>query len=426
MEHVTCLGCGCACDDIGIDVVDNRIVEARQACELGRQWFGDGRIPLDALIDGQPAPAEHALAAAAALLGAAARPLVFLAPDLSCEAQREAVGLADALRGMLDSVTSATAMSGIVAAQERGRAAATLGEVRNRADLLIFWGVDPSLRYPRYATRYAPMPEGVHAANGRRSRLVVSIDVGDAAGPADADLRITVSPAGEMAALTELASLLGSSRRIEAAAGRTAAADAGLADDPMPALRDLATRLRAARYAVIVADAEAGPGVDASRSSALIVLAQAINGPTRGALSLLRAGGNRSGADAVMTAQTGYPAAVDFLRGHPRYRPLDGGALARLTRGEVDSAVILGSADRIPANLRDLLTLVPAVAIGPRASAGAFAGSRVVIDTGVAGIHDAGTAMRMDDVPLPLRPVIAGARSAAPTIRALVDRLARR
>ena len=40
------------------------------------------------------------------------------------------------------------------------------------------------------------------------------------------------------------------------------------------------------------------------------MLAQTLNGPTRGALSTLRAGGNRSGADAVLTWQTGYPIAI--------------------------------------------------------------------------------------------------------------------
>ena len=32
--------------------------------------------------------------------------------------------------------------------------------VRNRADVLVFWGVDPAERYPRYLTRYAPDPAG--------------------------------------------------------------------------------------------------------------------------------------------------------------------------------------------------------------------------------------------------------------------------
>ena len=335
-----------------------------------------------------------------------ARPLVYLAPDLSCEAQREGVALADRLRAALDSVTSATAIGSILAAQERGRASATLGEIRHRADVVVFWGVDPGSRYPRFTSRYALDPAGIHVPGGRAGRFVVAVDVGDDAGPIDADLRVPLPPAEEIAALTAMA-----------------AAVIGAPASPEGPLSALAQRLRGARYAAIVADAETGVTGGSSRAGALIALAQAVNGPARGALCLLRAGGNRSGADAVMTAQTGYPAAVDFARGYPRYRPLDGGAAVRLERGEVDAAIILGAVERIPASLRQLLARVPAAVIGPRASDSAFAPSCPVIDTGVAGIHGTGTALRMDDVPLPLRQVVEGPPPAASVIRALADRL---
>ena len=45
LRHTTCLGCGCACDDIDVVVRDGRIVDARNACALGVAWFGDGRVP---------------------------------------------------------------------------------------------------------------------------------------------------------------------------------------------------------------------------------------------------------------------------------------------------------------------------------------------------------------------------------------------
>src|SRR5438034_8616101 len=71
---------------------------------------------------------------------------------------------------------------------------------------------------------------------------------------------------------------------------------------------ELARRMTGARYVVIVADGEPGlTPVDPARAEALVTLAQALNGPTRCALSTLRGGGNRSGADAVLTWQTGFP-----------------------------------------------------------------------------------------------------------------------
>ena len=54
------------------------------------------------------------------------------------------------------------------------------------------------------------------------------------------------------------------------------------------------------------------------------------------------------------------------------------------------------------------LAAVPAVVIGPRASSAASLRPRVAIDTGLAGVHDEGTALRLDDVPLPVRARRAG------------------
>ena len=158
-------------------------------------------------------------------------------------------------------------------------------------------------------------------------------------------------------------------------------------------------------------------GIDPYRAEGLIALAQALNGPTRAALSTLRAGGNRPGAEAVLTWQTGFPMAVDFSRGFPRYTPESRG-LDRLD-GRVGAVLVAGSAAALTGVLRMRLGRVATVAIGPRASQAPFP-TRVAIDTGVAGIHEGGTGYRMDDMPLPLRPPLPGARSAAETLGALL------
>lgn len=402
VEHVTCLGCGCACDDIALVVRQNRIVEARNACPLGRAWFGDGTMSQEVRAGGHPVPLETALTKAATILTQARRPLVYLAADLSCETQRAAVGIADRLHAVLDSPTSEIAAA-VLAAQRRGRAAATLGELRQRADLVVFWGVDPAERYPRYTTRYALAPGGLRTP----SRTVVAVDVGSHRGPADADVRVLIPADGEVDAL-----------------GVIRAIARGHAPPDVPALRaagELARRMMQAQYVALVHDAEPDGTPAPDRAEGLIALAQALNGPTRCALSTLRAGGNRSGADAVMTWQTGFPCAVDFGRGYPSYRPHDGAA-ALVDRGEIDAALVIGSPGSVPEPVARGFAMVPTVVIGPRASAAAFAPA-VAVDTGVAGIHEGGMAFRMDDVPLPLRPSVAGPSAAAVAVRALAARL---
>jgi formylmethanofuran dehydrogenase subunit B len=409
VSHVACLGCGCVCDDIDVVVSEGRIVEARRACSLGVAWFGDGGVPWEVRVGGRAAPIDDALDAIAAMLRQATRPLVYLAPDITCDAQREAVALADVAGAALDSVTSATARASLMAAQERGRATATLGELRNRADVVVWWGVDPDERYPRYAERYCPYPSGVHIAHGRGSRMVVAVDVGPARGPVDVDRRYTVPAERE---LEFLAALLRGARRSEPEGEGDAAA--------------LARVMARARYCLVAADGEQGPGQDAvvrRRMDALIAVTHAFNAVSRCALGVLRAGGNRSGAESVMTWQTGYPFAVDFARGFPRYGPHDGTAGARLARGDVDAALVIGSAALVPSQVLERLAHVPAAVVGPRATGSVLGGGVAAIDTGVAGIHVAGTAVRMDDVPIRLRAPLAAPVATEVIARGVSERI---
>ncbi len=397
VEHVTCLGCGCACDDITVVVRRGRIAEAKQACSLGVSWFGDGSVTDEIRVRGRTAKLERAVDEAVEILGGPTRALVYLAGDVSCEVQRETVAIADRLQGSIDSV-AATAAASVLAAQRRGRAGTTLGEMRERADVIVFWGVDPAARYPRYVSRYA---------NGLSDRRVIAVDVGARRGPPDADARVTIAEDEEIDALGAM---------------RAAVQGHAAGGDGVRAAIDLAGQLTRGRYVVLVVDAEpaAGPG-DPDRAEALMTLAQTLNGPTRCALSTLRGGGNRSGADAVLTWQTGFPFAVDFAGGAPAYRP-HAGAAELLARGEVDAALVVGSPATVPADVARGLAQVSTVAVGPRASSAAFQPA-VVVDTGVAGIHEGGTAFRMDDVPLPLRPALESPRVAADVMRALRERL---
>jgi formylmethanofuran dehydrogenase subunit B len=404
-ENATCLGCGCTCDDIAVAIEGGRITEARNACPLGLRWFGDGSLP-GTVLGGRSAAIEEVLGEIATVLRAARAPLVYLAPDLTTEAQRAAIAVADQLRAFVDSATSSTASEGILAAQRRGRASATLGEIRNRADVIVFWAVDPVLSYPRFQSRYAPDPVGVHVPNGRRGRTVIAVDVGAQRGPDDADVRIQMTPEDEPLFLASLRASL---------AGRT------VGDPPIVArVNDLAARLSRAKYAVVVTDAESAPTASAARSmraDALIALTQSLNATTRCSLCTLRAGGNRNGADAALTWQTGFPMAVDFSRGFPRYTPEDA-TLARLARGAIDVALVVGSSAALPAEVVGALEGVHTIAIGPRASESAI-DATIRVDTGVAGIHESGIAFRTDDLPLPLRALLPTPRDTASLLKAL-------
>ncbi|HET7600943.1 MAG TPA: hypothetical protein VFK09_11650, partial [Gemmatimonadales bacterium] len=198
---------------------------------------------------------------------------------------------------------------------------------------------------------------------------------------------------------------------------------AGLPDE-LAAAAAAARRMAEARYVAMVheADPDARDAADPQRAEGLIALAHALNAPTRCALVSLRAGGNRSGADAVLTWQTGYPMAIDMSAGYPQYHAHHP---ASALHGRIRAALVVGAAAAVPESVRPLLASVPVGIVGPRASEAPFA-AEVAIDTGIAGIHEAGTAYRMDDVPLPLSQVLAGPPAPAEVLRELGGALAGR
>lgn len=108
-KNATCTFCGCVCDDIELHADETRIVETKRACILGESWFKNHtaeRLYPDALVDGREASVEEAVQAAAEFLHAADMPLVYGLSNVTCEATREAVSLAELIGGVIDSHTS--------------------------------------------------------------------------------------------------------------------------------------------------------------------------------------------------------------------------------------------------------------------------------------------------------------------------------
>jgi formylmethanofuran dehydrogenase subunit B len=109
VKNATCTFCGCVCDDIELHADGERITKTKHACILGEAWFRNHtaeRLYPDALIDGRHATVDEAVEAAADLLYRAHMPLVYGLSNVTCEAQREAVALAEMIGGVIDSHTS--------------------------------------------------------------------------------------------------------------------------------------------------------------------------------------------------------------------------------------------------------------------------------------------------------------------------------
>src|SRR5919204_1317926 len=209
VANATCTFCGCVCDDMELTVQDNHITKAKNACVLGKAWFLNHHVedrPV-ALIEGRPATLEEAVERAAQILAGARYPIVYGLSDTTCEAQRVAVAIADRVGGCVDTTTSVCHGPSGMAFQGVGEVTCSLGEVKNRADLVIFWGSNPAESHPRHFTKYSLMPKGMFLPNGRKDRTCVIVDVRRTKSAKAADIFIQIKPRQDFEALWTLRAL---------------------------------------------------------------------------------------------------------------------------------------------------------------------------------------------------------------------------
>ncbi len=121
----------------------------------------------------------------------------------------------------------------------------------------------------------------------------------------------------------------------------------------------------------------------------------------------MRVSGDVAGADSVLAWQTGYPFSVSLARGYPCFNPGEFTAHDLLLRGEVDACLLVGSfgVRRFTPPAIANLQRIPTIVLDPPTME-SLTPPTVRITTAIPGIHLAGTAYRMDEVPIPLRTIL--------------------
>ena len=295
-----------------------------------------------------------------------------------------------------------------------GKVTCTLGEVKNRADFLIYWGGNPAECHPRHFTKYSLTQKGKFTPRGRKDRTMVLVDIRETPSEKAADIFLQIRPTKDFEVLTALRALV-KGQRVD----RELVAETGLTVEQ---LQDLVDRMKAARFGVIFF----GMGISMTRgkhmnSAAILTLAAEMNAFTKFVAMPMRGHGNVTGADVVMRWTTGYPFGVNLCRGYPRYNPGEFSTVDLLVRGDVDAALILGAdpGATMPQPAIDHIGRIPTIVLDPKVTHTSRL-SRVHITTAVTGISAPGTAYRMDEIPLPLRPAL---KSPYPTDEEVIRRI---
>jgi formylmethanofuran dehydrogenase subunit B len=386
--------------ELTVDLKEKKITKAKNACILGRAWFAEHVIEdrPAAMIDGKEVSVEAAIEEAAQTLVKAKFPITYGLSDTTCEAQRQAVAITDIIHGTIDTTTSVCHGPSGLAFQGIGESTMTLGEVKNRADLVIYWGGNPAESHPRHFTRYAVTPKGMFIPNGKKDRTVVLVDVRKTPSAPVADIFLLVKPGKDFELLWALRALV-KGRRIDPDIEE-------ITGIPLATLTDLVNKMKNCRYGVLFF----GMGLTMTRgrhfnSGALLALATDLNEFTHFVAKPVRGHGNVTGADNVVSWQTGYPFGVNFSLGYPRFNPGEFTTVDTLSRGEADAALIIASdpASNFPKAAIDHLSKIPVISLDTKQTDTTNL-AHIAFTTATYGINTGGTVYRMDDVPITLRP----------------------
>ena len=123
------------------------------------------------------------------------------------------------------------------------RCTCTLGEVKNRADFIIYWGGNPAECHPRHFTKYTLMQKGKFVPDGRKGRTMVLVDIRETPSAKAADIFLQVRPGKDFEVLTILRALVKGQQVNPAAVAET-----GLT---LEQLQDLVDRMKRAKFGVI-------------------------------------------------------------------------------------------------------------------------------------------------------------------------------
>ncbi len=178
MTTVTCTGCALLCDDIEAVVENSRIKETRNACRRGAARIKGCVNRLPCSIAQKQTDIESSIKKAAEILRNAGSPMLFGWSNSTCEAQYKGIRLAKKLNAIIDDTSSFCQGILIERVLRKKFKTCSLEDIRNKADVLVYWGSDAQDSEPRHLSRFAYFPRGEERQRGyEEDRVAIAIDV---------------------------------------------------------------------------------------------------------------------------------------------------------------------------------------------------------------------------------------------------------
>jgi len=342
-------------------------------------------------------PLEKAIDKAAEILVKAKYPVLYGWASSSIETARLGLELAEIVGGVFDHCSTFCHGPTALGFHEVGMPKSSLGQIKNWADVIVYWGSNVSEAHPMHPSRYSYFSVGRHR-KGRKDRKLIVVDVRPVPHARHADMFIKVKPGKDYELLVALRLLVqGKDLEVPEVAGV-----------PKEKVIELAEILMAARFGVMfVGVGMTMSGAKEKNFEELFLLLHDLNKISKWVVIPMRGHYNVTGVDMATIWTTGYPYAVDFSRKYPRYQPGITSTADIFLREEADALLSIASDPiaHFPRKVAEAMKKVPIITIDPKWNLTATF-SKVVIPAAIAGIECSGTAYRMDEVPLRLKKIV--------------------
>ena len=393
-NYYVCTGCGMLCDDIEVESEKNIINKVYTACRVGVAHMKDGKESATFRVDNKPVDEATAISEAAAILKNAKNPLVFGLGSSSDEAQKLAIELARKINATLDDASSFSLGEVIEALLNNKFKVCTLDDVRNKADVSIFWGTDPSDSHPRQLSKHAYFPRGTEKQRGwEEERTAICIDVRKShTAKICGNYFFQIPPGGDAEFIDAI---------IAALSGKLPKTSYNF---PPKRILELANILKGAKFGVVFV----GLGLIYSLDSLepLIRLMNALNEKANFHLVPMVRQYNMRGFNETLFNETGYVNSVKFEDGAVKHGT-EYSIVESLKAKTVDAALIIGSDlfSVLPGSIAKNLREIPMIVIDPCETL-TSRNAKVYVSTAIAGVESGGSAVRMDGVKVDFKPAI--------------------
>ncbi len=415
----TCPACGLMCDDVAINTKTGEVQQeaCQKAINFYKESFNASAPAHQAYLKGIPADLPTALASAASILKNSQQPL-FAGLGTEVNGMRAVIDLAKKANATLDHMHSEGTVNNTLSLQNIGYQTTTMTEVKNRADVILFFGSEVSESHPRFFEKLVWNKENLF---NKPTPKVIFLGVPKET--PETHFASAISPTGEKptvihaekSALPEIANtlnaLLNSKNPIQKLADSETIAGVTIAQ-----LKSVAETLKNAQYGVVVWSASSLKANEHSELTiqSLIRFINKLNETNRVAGLPLNSGDGDTTVNNTSAWLTGYATRNRFKNGEASFdaRAFSTKKIAK----ECDALLWISTFNATQAPK----TNAPTIVIGHPNSLFETPPD-VFIPVAVPGVHQSGLMFRMDSsVTLPLKKLT---ENTLPTLASVLQKI---